>query len=395
MLTLMSIQYDQQLAVDMYNSGRLLREVADYFQIPTPTLRSRLLQAGVQFRPKNGTAIEFSVEQTQFLKDSLTSGKSMAWVAKQLNVSGPVIHRLAKTVGVHQPKKQVQPHAQTMLELYKAKVHVDEIAKRFNTTRHTVYGCIDRIGVDLVDVMKKVYPARTPAERYRAAQRSIALRRTSDPVFLQGLRRRERNKRVNAWNKYKDQVMAFFAKGCQHCGSNSESASHLDAHHVDPSQKTFQIANVVTARPTQEELAAELAKCICLCANCHRELHAQQGELYTKGGATSKTAKQVAKARIRLSPIFDKFREGGCQVCGYNKKSGLSAHHFDPATKEFNPTRATSLRLSNKITIHELNKCTCLCENCHRKVHAGELICPPPRVVDYHSQLTPLTSPVP
>jgi len=378
MLTVMSIQYDQSLATKMYENGKLIREVADYFELPTSTVRFRLVAAGVTLRPRNGTLLEFTEDQKNLLRDSLAAGRSMAWVAKQLGVSGPVIHRLSKKLGVHTPKPQFQPHAEEMLEMYKARVHIDDIAAKFGTQRAIVYGCIDRLGVNLVDVMKEVYPARTPSERYQAAYQSIVHRRKTDPSFDNSVKLSSKIKRDRIWAKYSQPIMAFFSAGCSTCGSNSSSAVHLDAHHLDTSQKKFLIAHIHMVRPSQEELQLELAKCIPLCANCHRELHAQQGDTYNKGTATSKTALQVAKARIRLAPIFESFRANGCQVCGYSKKSGLSSHHYDPNTKVFNPSQARSLRLSDEITCSELSKCVCLCENCHRKIHAEELECPTP-----------------
>lgn len=51
----------------------------------------------------------------------------------------------------------------------------------------------------------------------------------------------------------------------------------------------------------------------------------------------------------------------------------MSAHHVDGSTKDFSIGRAVSDRYSVKRVADELEKCVCLCENCHRKVHAGIL----------------------
>ena len=45
----------------------------------------------------------------------------------------------------------------------------------------------------------------------------------------------------------------------------------LDFHHVDPSQKEFTIIDGY--RNSDDKLIAEIEKCVCLCANCHREFH--------------------------------------------------------------------------------------------------------------------------
>lgn len=51
----------------------------------------------------------------------------------------------------------------------------------------------------------------------------------------------------------------------------------------------------------------------------------------------------------------------------------MSAHHLDPTAKEFGPGDAKSLGVSLKKVRQELKKCICVCENCHRKIHAGRL----------------------
>lgn len=46
----------------------------------------------------------------------------------------------------------------------------------------------------------------------------------------------------------------------------------IDWHHVDPSTKLFTIgANFNKARTS---ILKEISKCVCLCSNCHRKVHA-------------------------------------------------------------------------------------------------------------------------
>jgi hypothetical protein len=49
--------------------------------------------------------------------------------------------------------------------------------------------------------------------------------------------------------------------------------SLFEFHHWDPREKEFGISRDGLARPW-DAIAAELLKCVMLCANCHRELHA-------------------------------------------------------------------------------------------------------------------------
>jgi hypothetical protein len=72
-----------------------------------------------------------------------------------------------------------------------------------------------------------------------------------------------------------DVMLAEFRKdGCKYCGEKHPVC--LDSHHVDPAEKDGHISQL-TYSP--RKLAAELAKCICVCANCHRRLHAGEIQL--------------------------------------------------------------------------------------------------------------------
>ncbi len=65
--------------------------------------------------------------------------------------------------------------------------------------------------------------------------------------------------------------------GCACCGFNRHPDA-LEAHHLDPATKEGKLNQLVTgASPARIE--RELAKCVCLCANCHRLVHAGVIEL--------------------------------------------------------------------------------------------------------------------
>ena len=63
-------------------------------------------------------------------------------------------------------------------------------------------------------------------------------------------------------------VEAFGGK-CGICGYN-KCIEALEFHHLDPSQKEFTLTASVANRQVFVE---ELKKCVCLCSNCHREVH--------------------------------------------------------------------------------------------------------------------------
>lgn len=78
---------------------------------------------------------------------------------------------------------------------------------------------------------------------------------------------------VKRW-RHRTMARAIEYKGgkCVVCGYNRCSRA-LDFHHVDPSTKLFTISNNGFGR-SWERVKAEIDKCVLLCANCHRELHA-------------------------------------------------------------------------------------------------------------------------
>lgn len=59
---------------------------------------------------------------------------------------------------------------------------------------------------------------------------------------------------------------------CAKCGDTRSYV--LDFHHINPEEKEFTIGRL--ERGSQESLQKEIDKCVCLCANCHREFHHYQ-----------------------------------------------------------------------------------------------------------------------
>ena len=59
---------------------------------------------------------------------------------------------------------------------------------------------------------------------------------------------------------------------CERCGYHKNYAA-LAWHHLDPSQKGFELDLRAMSNRSDAVLAAEAAKCRLLCANCHAETH--------------------------------------------------------------------------------------------------------------------------
>lgn len=74
----------------------------------------------------------------------------------------------------------------------------------------------------------------------------------------------------------KIKLMAIEYKGgcCSRCKYNDCIAA-LEFHHLDPAQKEFGLSVRGITR-SWEKVKAELDKCVLVCANCHREIHAEE-----------------------------------------------------------------------------------------------------------------------
>ena len=70
--------------------------------------------------------------------------------------------------------------------------------------------------------------------------------------------------------KIKTDALAYKGGKCCMCGYNKYFGA-LEFHHLDPSKKEFSIGELRAYR--WEKLKPELDKCICVCKNCHAEIH--------------------------------------------------------------------------------------------------------------------------
>lgn len=58
-----------------------------------------------------------------------------------------------------------------------------------------------------------------------------------------------------------------------------------------------------------------------------------------------------------------------CFICGENHIATLEFHHMNPEEKDTNISDMMRCAYSYKNLFKELEKCVCLCANCHKKLH--------------------------
>lgn len=84
--------------------------------------------------------------------------------------------------------------------------------------------------------------------------------------------------------------------------------------------------------------------------------------------------KDSIRYRREVAVLMAEFRKNGCAACTEREAACLSAHHRNPRQKSFGISRAIAEQRVSPVRLQkELDKCTCLCFNCHAKLEAGKL----------------------
>jgi hypothetical protein len=81
---------------------------------------------------------------------------------------------------------------------------------------------------------------------------------------------KERQREV--YRERKQRCIDYKGGVCATCGEMPHPSA-MDFHHVDPSTKSFSIG---FGSKSFDKIKEELDKCVMLCANCHRQLHAEE-----------------------------------------------------------------------------------------------------------------------
>lgn len=78
--------------------------------------------------------------------------------------------------------------------------------------------------------------------------------------------------RLRIWRNTRKQREIQKRGGCCSMCGYSKYIGALEFHHTDPLSKEFDWSTAVMR--SQQAIDAELEKCVIVCANCHREIHA-------------------------------------------------------------------------------------------------------------------------
>lgn len=66
-------------------------------------------------------------------------------------------------------------------------------------------------------------------------------------------------------------IVADRKRACSHCGEGELRI--IEFHHIDRATKRGDVADMLREGWDDDAVRDELARCVCLCLNCHRKLH--------------------------------------------------------------------------------------------------------------------------
>lgn len=107
-------------------------------------------------------------------------------------------------------------------------------------------------------------------DAHKYLQQSVAVRKLKEETGL--------NKYTLKGLEKKLQLIEMFGGKCEKCGYDKNIAA-FDFHHKDGFEKNFEIKIQLLNWKSDDDILEEALKCMLLCANCHRELHAPHFEM--------------------------------------------------------------------------------------------------------------------
>jgi len=76
------------------------------------------------------------------------------------------------------------------------------------------------------------------------------------------------------------------------------------------------------------------------------------------------------KRRNKIREQYDHYmKDKTCKHCGYNDPRSLVWHHLDPSQKKNGVVQLVGKKHGWDTILTEINKCICLCHNCHNILH--------------------------
>lgn len=154
-------------------------------------------------------------------------------------------------------------------------------------------------------------------------------------------------------NRRKELLLNAFGNKCQICGYD-RCVKALEFHHLDPSKKELELGrSIISWEKTKEEMK----KCICVCANCHREIHDGMIELDITKQYFDESIIEGYDPNHPINPDYYDI----CPICGNKKlksKRACSRECFNkiPNKIDWNKIDVIDLVENQKISFREIGR---------------------------------------
>ncbi len=115
-------------------------------------------------------------------------------------------------------------------------------------------------------------PYKDPAVRRAKHAEHMRHRYHNDAEYRKNQLQAVRHNNTRYRQLVQERILQVKSGGCLLCGESEPCC--LGFHHRDPAIKEFDIGNAYSRCTSLARLNRELAKCVCVCHNCHAKLHA-------------------------------------------------------------------------------------------------------------------------
>lgn len=171
---------------------------------------------------------------------------------------------------------------QQIIDLRKEGKTYDQIHETLGVAKSSISDICRKLGLGTSVVIKKITPeviseAQSLYDEIGNIKKvgeilGIGWERLAKVVKLKKkIRNKSDSDAVIDWRKRTKLKLIDYKGGkCQVCGYNKCTAA-LEFHHVNPEEKDFGISG---CSRSFENLKAEVDKCVLVCSNCHKEIHA-------------------------------------------------------------------------------------------------------------------------
>ena len=117
----------------------------------------------------------------------------------------------------------------------------------------------------------------------------------------------------NSRQRLKQRIVRAMGEKCCLCGYN-RCVSALELHHLNPEEKDFTIAS--NTNKAWEWIKEEIKKCAMVCANCHREIHAELISQPQSSSYNNTIGDEITKEIQAIKGINNKDAIQRCAQCG-------------------------------------------------------------------------------